>query len=259
MPYVRRTKRRPSVSKRLKIVMAVCLALAVALGLGGLFTLQQERIAQNAADAASFTPAPVGTSENAAPVFEPVPEGAEVLILGDSYTQGFGSDDETAEGYAYVLAESMGWDATVDGVGGSGFTWGDANSYPSRIPTHAALSPDLVILQGGQNDFRAEPVELRGAVTESINLVESLWPDAQILIIGPAAPEPLGSNLAPTSEAIGAAARAQNVPYIDPVTADWFTDANSPEYAYEDGAHLNTEGHAYMASRIIEAMDAIQG
>src|SRR5690606_39017085 len=97
-----------------------------------------------------------------------IPEGARVLVFGDSWTWGQSAVDRT-RGYAYVLGRERGWNVTVDGVRGSGYLRPgiDGGTFGERIAAlDPALDPDLVIIQGSIND-RREDLRGLGAAVQS--------------------------------------------------------------------------------------------
>jgi len=192
-----------------------------------------------------------------------IPADPRLLILGDSYTLGTAANPPT-EGYAYTVARDLGWPSEIDGVGGTGFTWGggnegaDGNDYVSRIQRRAAagsFSPNVLLLQGGQNDYRAEPDVLYAKVRETIDAARQAWPDVQVIVMGPSQPMPGGALLGRVSSPIGQAAIADKAQFISPLQENWFTDENSRQY-YGDanGSHLNNDGHLYMASKIMDRL-----
>jgi lysophospholipase L1-like esterase len=70
------------------------------------------------------------------------------------------------------------------------------------------------------------------------------------------APDPNGSSLRAVNNGLRNGADALDVPFIDVLSNGWLNAENSPGYAYEDGWHVNTAGHAYLATKIKEALDA---
>lgn len=194
-----------------------------------------------------------------------IPEAAEVVIIGDSYTLGTGAADRPTGGWAPRVAAAEGWNATIRGIGGTGFTWGggtdgtDGDQFINRVNELAAdpaIAPDLVIIQGGQNDYRATPDELEAATTETVTAAKAAWPEAEMVVFGPTAPKPLVDSLGRMSRPIGRGAVAAGAFYIDPITEGWITDENSPGFDF-DKAHVNDAGHEYLASRFEEAIDAL--
>ncbi|MFX3691204.1 hypothetical protein ACJBQV_10375, partial [Streptococcus suis] len=71
-------------------------------------------------------------------------------------------------GFAYRLADELGWQTIVDGVRGSGYLKPgiDGPSYGERIAAlDPGIDPDLVIIEGSINDRRLYPSGYRDAVT----------------------------------------------------------------------------------------------
>ncbi|MDQ0000556.1 SGNH/GDSL hydrolase family protein [Pseudarthrobacter sulfonivorans] len=190
-----------------------------------------------------------------------LPAQPVLLILGDSYTAGMGAARED-QGWAYVVADSLGYPTNIDGVPGTGFAWGGGPQddrgleYEVRLREIAEdprFVPNLLILQGGQNDaFLNNPDELKTATTQTIETARRLWPGVQVVVLGPSAPQPLAEELSSANTAVRAGAEAASAPFIDAYEAGWFTAANSPGLD-ADGAHPNTAGYAHMAGKFLEA------
>jgi acyl-CoA thioesterase-1 len=212
----------------------------------------------------SLAPTPTATAA-AQPVGIQLPAQPVLLILGDSYTAGDGAD-RPDQGWAYLVAGSLGYPTNVDGVGGTGFAWGGgeqdnlAQEYDVRLQetaANAAFVPNVLILQGGQNDARiTNPDEIKTATAQTIESARKLWPGVQVVVLGPSAPQPLAEELQGVNNAVRAGAAAANAPFIDAYDAGWFTGANSPGFDF-DGAHVNTAGHAHIAEKFLESWAAL--
>ncbi|MGU3411802.1 SGNH/GDSL hydrolase family protein [Microbacterium sp. M1A1_1b] len=190
-----------------------------------------------------------------------VDAGSTVLIVGDSYTVGRGSSDQE-HGWAQMLTASEAWRSTIDGIPGTGYTNGAGgnpaqDTYLPRIAAHAALDPDLVLVQGSQNDWNVAADVLERRVQATLRLAERLWPDAVVVAIGPSAPRPRADTTAGIDAAVAAGARSAHVAYVDPNAEGWFTTRNSPAYAAHDGEHLDDAGYHYMADRVRAALQAL--
>lgn len=184
--------------------------------------------------------------------------GSEVLIVGDSYTVGRGSSDQL-HGWAQMLTASEAWRSTIDGIPGTGYANGGSgsrsrNTYLPRIATHADLRPDLVLVQGSQNDWNVGADVLERRVATTLRLAKHQWPDAVVVAIGPSAPLPRADSTHGIDAAVAAGARSAEVAYIDPTAAGWFTATNSAAYAARDGEHLDDAGYRYMARRVGDAL-----
>lgn len=187
--------------------------------------------------------------------------GSDVLIVGDSYTRGSGSYDGL-HGWAQDLVTDMGWDATINGVGGTGYVntgnnRGSSALFATRIGALAHLDPALVIVQGSQNDWIAGPDTLRAAVESTLRKAERQWPDAVIIAIGPSAPQPRAQSTRSISDEVAAGAKAVGVTYVDPLERQWFTAANSPGFDTSDNQHLNDAGYQYLADRVAATLEEL--
>lgn len=209
-------------------------------------------VAPSPAFTGTATPATVGIELPAEPV---------LLIVGDSYTAGVGAD-QPEQGWAYRVAAELGYPATVDGVGGTGFAWGGGpqddrgQEYEVRLrklADNTAFVPNVLVLQGGQNDSSVtNPDEVEAATAQTIEAARRFWPGVQVVVFGPSAPQPLAEELRGVNSAVRAGAAAANAPFVDAVEGNWFTNANSPGFD-ADGAHPNTAGHAHIAAKFLES------
>ncbi|RDV08091.1 SGNH/GDSL hydrolase family protein [Arthrobacter sp. RT-1] len=214
------------------------------------------------ASAAPTLPAPTPTATATAP--QPgieLPAEPVLLVMGDSYTAGVGAD-QPDQGWANLVAGQLGYPTNIDGVSGTGFAWGGgeqdqlAGEYEVRlqeIAANPAFVPNVLILQGGQNDSQiANTEEVTAATAQTIEAARRFWPGVQVVVLGPSAPQPLAEELRGVNSAVRAGAAAAGAPFIDALESGWFTAANSPGFD-ADGAHPNSAGHAYMADKFLEA------
>ncbi|MCR2793853.1 SGNH/GDSL hydrolase family protein [Microbacterium sp. zg.Y625] len=192
-----------------------------------------------------------------------LPATPRVLVFGDSWTYGSAASDPT-RGYAYVAAETLGWDAVVDGVRGSGYLKPgiDGGSFGERIAAlDAALRPDLAILQGSINDRRLGAEGYREAVSAAWDDLRSTYPDAQIVVLGPA-PQvlPVERETARIDADLRELAAARGWWYVSPLAEEWITPSRYLDVIDTSDVgrdHPSTAGHAYLASRLIEAIAGI--
>lgn len=245
----------PRLSWRARAIVAV-LALAVAVG----------AVAGVAGIRAWLTPPPAPPVAVAAPedaVIQPaplvLPATPRILVFGDSWTFGSAASDPTL-GYAYLLADRLGAEVVVDGVRGSGYLKPglDGGSFGERVAAlDPALDPDLVLLQGSINDRRLYPDGYRGAVTAVWDAVAATYPDATVVILGPA-PQvlPVEAATGQIDDDLAALAAGRGWWYISPVDEGWITEATY-DAVIDTGIgrdHPSTEGHAYLADRVAEAL-----
>ncbi len=188
-----------------------------------------------------------------------LPERPHVLVFGDSWTYGSAASDPTL-GYAYLLADLLGGEATVDGVRGSGYLKPgvDGPTFGERIAAlDPALDPDLVIVQGSINDRASGVAGYREAVTAAWDALAATYPDATIVVLGPAPHElPVGDATARIDQDLAALAGRRGWWYISPVQEDWITDQNYLAVIDVDlgKKHPSTDGHRYLAERVVAAI-----
>lgn len=213
----------------------------------------------------SPTTAPIGaasTDENAvaiAPAPLLLPDDPTVLVFGDSWTYGSAATVPT-EGYAYVLADLLGGETIVNGVRGSGYLKPgiDGPAFGERIAAlDPALTPDLIIMQGSINDREQGEAGYREAVTAAWDAMSAKYPDATIVVLGPAPHElPVGEGTARIDTDLGELAAARGWWYISPIAQNWITEQNYLSVIDVDlgRKHPSTDGHRYLAEKVAAAL-----
>lgn len=189
-----------------------------------------------------------------------LPAHPNVLLLGDSYTEGVGAVPLT-NGYAYHFAGLLGWTLTRDGRGGSGYvnptTYG-AGTFADRLSGHPADGYDLVVLQGSSNDMRYGSDQLDCSLITALGVLRERYPHAQVLMIGPTNPygDP-SPDLVRVNDEVKAAAAAYGAPFIDPIAERWFSPGDGQWAANPANAHLSNAGHRMFAARLVADVLAI--
>lgn len=194
-----------------------------------------------------------------------IPDSPRVLVFGDSWVYGEAAEHPT-RGFAYVIAETLGWDATIDGVRGSGYLKPgiDGGSYGERIAAlDPGLAPDLVIVEGTINDRRLGAKGYADAVTAAWDALEAHYPAARFVVLGPA-PQvlPVQKATARIDRDLAALAASRGWWYISPIAEEWITPANYLDVIDTSpvGAnHPSTAGHAFLAERLAEALAILAG
>ncbi|MGH3689654.1 MAG: SGNH/GDSL hydrolase family protein [Microbacterium sp.] len=192
-----------------------------------------------------------------------LPDHPTVLVFGDSWTYGSAATTPTL-GYAYLLADLLGGETIVDGVRGSGYLKPglDGPTFGERIAAlDPSLSPDLVIIQGSINDRAQGVAGYREAVTAAWDAMAAMYPDATIVVLGPAPHElPVGAATARIDTDLSELAAARGWWYISPIAGDWITEQNYLDVIdVEVGRkHPSTEGHRYLAEKVAAALEELR-
>ncbi|WP_447912557.1 SGNH/GDSL hydrolase family protein [Microbacterium phyllosphaerae] len=194
-----------------------------------------------------------------APVPLLLPDHPTVLVFGDSWTYGSAATEPTL-GYAYVLAGLIDGETIVNGVRGSGYLKPglDGPAFGERIAAlDPALAPDLIIMQGSINDRAQGEAGYREAVTAAWDAMSAKYPEATIVILGPAPHElPVGAGTARIDTDLSELAAARGWWYISPIAQNWITDQNYLSVIdVEVGRrHPSTDGHRYLAEKLAAAL-----
>lgn len=206
--------------------------------------------------------APIGAGEQLivaerAPLV--LPEHPLTLVFGDSWTYGSAAHRPTL-GYAYVLAELLGGETIVDGVRGSGYLKPgiDGPRFGERIAgLDPRIEPDLILVQGSINDRQQGEAGYREAVSAAWDGLVEVYPEAQIVVLGPA-PHilPVGAGTARIDRDLSALAAARGWWYISPVQERWITEDNYLDVidVGPGNRHPSTAGHRYLAEKVAAAL-----
>lgn len=186
-------------------------------------------------------------------------DNAEVLVFGDSWTYGTAAS-ERENGYAYRLAGIGGWHVTVAGEPASGYlrkgVWG--RTFGERIDAlDEAIDPDLVVVQGSINDRKLPARGYRDAVDEAWDAMADTFPDAEVLILGPA-PQvlPVETTTARIDRDLAELADERGWPYVSPIAEEWITKDNYADVIDTSDAgkdHPSDAGHRYLAEQVAAA------
>lgn len=205
---------------------------------------------------------PVYTPKHSPPAVDvPNSGGPTALFIGDSYTYGTGAQSKKGR-WTSLVAEQMGWREVNRGLGGTGYASTSTvegcgrdfcPAYGGNISDSAAIQVDIVVISGGQNDYDdyvGSPDTVKQAVTETFAAAEETFGNARIIAIGPSTPSEITDVTIGIDAAVQIAAREVNAQYISLIEPDVIED----EVVTEDGGHVNDEGHAAIAQRVVSAL-----
>ena len=119
------------------------------------------------------------TLDDGASFYPPAAPKYNILFKGDSITNG-SSTRFTSMGYAHQVARALDAHIINQGIGGEEFN-------PAAVDTEIALTPDLVVLAFGTNDWSHAPSHshLVGAVWGHVAALRDLYPSTKIAMILP--------------------------------------------------------------------------
>lgn len=166
--------------------------------------------------------------------------GREVLVIGDSYSVGLGV--QASESWPTRLPGQV----HVDGFSGSGFSEGASPcgdvSYAARAPVGLRNRPDVVVVEGGLNDYN-QPA---AAVVAGFERLMSELAGRRVLVVGPA-PAPDRAHGVPAVDALLAGLSEEH-------GAAYLSMADADLTYLDDGLHLTAEGHRAFGDRVAAAL-----
>jgi lysophospholipase L1-like esterase len=182
--------------------------------------------------------------------------GAEppvALFVGDSYTVGQRASSPSNR-WSTRVAREMGWTERNVADNGTGFVSRrpetDRLSYAEQLRSVPPRGVDLVVIAGGQNDFQElhdTPALVFRAVADTYELAAQRFPDAEIIAVGPSTPWEIGLEARALDSAVRAAAERHGATYVSMLDPDVVGD----RYVDADGTHVNDQGYAAIARRVV--------
>jgi len=176
-----------------------------------------------------------------------------IAFLGDSWAGGAGSDAAGAENsYAGKAGRALGAEYAIFPGGGTGYTAGNPTTgegpFITRVQPLIEFAPDVVVVQGSSNDYRATGEQIAAAAREVLTTIRAALPEATIYVVGvvdsPASP---ADRMQISREAVAAAAAEVGATWIDANAEGWL-DVNVD---FADGFHPNEQGHQKVADRLV--------
>jgi lysophospholipase L1-like esterase len=189
------------------------------------------------------------------------PGPLRAVFIGDSYTHGTGASTPERR-WSTLVSRSASWDEVNLGLGGTGYvaTSGPAGcgrpacpNYLGVLAAAAEAKPDVVVVAGGQNDFRAygeDPAGVVNKIDQTYRELRRLLPEARIIAVGPSTPTGSGDTLRSLDSAVRESADRVGAEYISLLDPPVIT----PGMVAPDGAHVNDRGHEAIAERVLTAV-----
>ena len=223
----------------------------------------QQTVDPNAKNDRLFDLAAWTTADRSRAYYENL-RGLTVNFIGDSYFAGDGIDSR----YVWPALLGLKYDMTVVNQGKNGSSISDYDSSKNpicrRYTSLPANNPDIVVLQGGKNDYNVscplgaagstDTKTFRGAVRTTIEGLRKKYPSAVIICVTPweigSAANGIGLAVRDYGNAMIAVCEEMGVPCINAMSSESgiiMTDASfRNQYCRSSGdiSHLNAEGHA---------------
>ncbi len=168
-------------------------------------------------------------------------------VIGDSFAAGTG--EVGGHGFPMMIADRVGWRATTTAVAGTGYVAHPAGTQPfaGQVTAMVAARPGVLVVEGSQNDGHSDPAQVGAAATALYTRLQRDLPQTRVVVLGPVASNSAqAAALSRVDRAVGAAARAAGLPYVDAIGEGWFTDAQAPLIG-SDHIHPTRAGHERIA------------
>jgi len=167
--------------------------------------------------------------------------GRRVVVIGDSYSAGWGLADP-ARSWPSALPGQV----HVDGFSGSGFSAVASScgavAYADRAPRAVAARPDVVVVQGGLNDTDQPTAALRDGVRRLLAALRG----QDVLVVGPPSAPARARAAARVDLVVAEEAGRARVRYLSVLGLDL-------EYL-EDNLHLTEAGHRAFGRAVARAV-----
>ncbi len=171
-----------------------------------------------------------------------IPQGATVLILGDSLSYGTGAN--AGEDYPSLLAKTTGWNIINEGVPGD-TTAGGLQRLPALLEAH---QPKLLIVELGGNDLlhKTNPSEISSNLKSMLSLAKAQ--DVKTILVAIPEISPLKATFGnltdhPLYESVATETAT-------PLIAEVFSDVLSDGKLKSDQIHANAKGYAVVSDEM---------
>jgi acyl-CoA thioesterase-1 len=224
-------------------VLGVCLALLAVLSVGYLTGAEGSKVPR----CEQFAQA----SQHRAERVTGTAGGRDVVVIGDSWSVGLG-----------LVRPMASWPSRLDGrvhvagFSGSGFSatassCGRQVAFAERAAGAVAVGPDLVVVQGGLNDFDQGAAAIRAGFTRLMDVLQPGQAAYDVVVVGPASAPSRAAAVPRVDRLLGRLAAASGVQYVGT------RDLQLPYLP--DGLHLTPEGHRLFGDAVAERISALPG
>lgn len=217
----------------------VALGSVLVLLLAGVLVLHVADRARASADRCD-----VFTAESRERAAEVTGTGRRVVVIGDSWSAGLGLERLVGS-----------WPSRLDGTvhvagfSGSGFSANASDcrgvSFAERAPGALRAGADLVVVEGGLNDFDQPDAEIRSGFARLMAALDG----QQVVVVGPATAPSRATQVPRVDALLADLAAQQGVPYIR-------TSGLDLPYL-EDRLHLTAAGHEAFGDFVSDAIRSL--
>jgi lysophospholipase L1-like esterase len=216
---------------------------------------------------------------------QPIPS-RRLMVLGDSIPGGSSMNTAGGAGTWFGrVARTLGYiDAWNEALGSTGYiTAGSTATLGTRAPIDVIPNtPDVLIVAAGYNDNGGSQPAISSAAASLYSAITTGLPDCDVYVIGCWSPTGSpGASITNTDTTLRTAAAAAGLPFISPITGSvynaagtlvathgpWITGTgrvgattgtgNADTYIGTDAVHPTDAGHAYLAGRIVAALQEL--
>lgn len=177
----------------------------------------------------------------------------EVAVISDSFTAGSGMDSGPGSRWPELLT-TEGFDVSPYAVSGTGYaatlqTSSGTSSFVTRIADISDTDITRLVFFGSINDGFYDYEAVHSAAAVAYSTAQERWPNAQILVIGPASPSwPVPNGTITARDAVRDAASEADLSFVDPIEESWFE--RRPDLIGMDTVHPTDEGHVYLSEQL---------
>lgn len=182
-------------------------------------------------------------------------EEASIVFIGDSIMSGYGTENE--KGWPDLLAEESERPILNLGCAGAGFVnVGDCGlDYSGLVAEAAKYEPQVVVIQGSDNDFGYSSEEVKEATDETIKELRELLPNTRIVGLNTVMwrYEEFAEATDASSELLRRAVEENSGDFVDigqPTTG-------VQAYVQDDLEHPSAEGQAALAAAVKEGLATV--
>lgn len=179
-------------------------------------------------------------------------EEVSIVFIGDSIMSGYGTENE--EGWPDILAKESERPILNLGCAGAGFVSVGVcgENYAGLVLQAAASNPQVVVIQGSDNDFGYDYETVKDATEATVEELRALLPNTRIIGLNTVMwrYDEVSEAVDTTSELLKVAVEKNDGDFVDIGQPT----AGVESYIQEDLEHPNVEGQEFLAKTVKDAL-----